>query len=59
MTNNRLDIDTHGIFDKAIAKIEKEDEEKTDAINMLNEIHERELFENKKNSMHQKHLLAA
>ena len=34
-------LDTHGIFDKAIAKIEKEENDKTDAINLLNELHEK------------------
>lgn len=42
---NKLDIHSklynHGIFDKAIAKIEKEDRDKTDAINMLNELKEK------------------
>ena len=56
-TNNGLN--THGIFDKAIAKIEKEENDKTDAMNLLNELHEKQIQEEKRNSMHQKNLLAA
>ena len=52
-------IDSHGIFDKAIAKIEKEENDKTDAINLLNELHEKQVKEEKKNNLHQKNLLAA
>ena len=50
MTNNK--IHEHGIFDKAIKKIEKEESDKTDARNLLNELHERELLDNKRNSQH-------
>jgi len=32
---------TNGIFDKAIAKIEREENEKSDAINLLKELEER------------------
>jgi hypothetical protein len=49
---NKLDtttgLDTHGIFDKAIAKIEKEENDKSDAVALLKELHEKEVLENKR-----------